>query len=700
MTTAANGNPLALWFESRSNFLYLSFIIVAVAIITVSCLRNPADFDGWWHLKMGQDFVENGLSPFVDHYSFTFFEAPISQPPILFQAGYFYLTEWFGERGGQVVFKLAAYLGLLLLFTLWLRQLGAPLWVRFLIISLLITAVQARMQVRPELISYSLTVIAFMLSREASKDFSWRTLLPIAALLLFWVNYHNPLFGYVVIFGLFVDVALRQLRERADVKSWLLWSAWGLLLVSLGFLRPDGEHFLMAWLAFSPEWRENITEYFVPTAYLAHPPTYLWMLAAAAASLLSLAQKRWGYVVVLLVFLYGAFSMGRMVVPSLIVVLCILADVLSDTRLRGESPGTKPLIYKALVAGGSLVAVASLALGFHGAQLFLKENRSRLPNVPVATLNYMQQQGIEGRIFNLYKLGGYILYRMGPKMSVYIDGRTDILYPIEHFLRYNTALENKDDFMAEVEKYDIAYALLPNTDAASRMMQQSNFMLEYSDSEFSLYRRGDGRFKLLGSLTAEPYCTEMINEERFSAEVMDGFALNTKLAYLNPLLVLANNYQTAADKQELLAAIGFEQLRHNPSKRLFAALAMQHGLYAQGAAILNQLDHMIPRDALAAVLMSIRSGNNDVAIQNLTAALANFRQWRFVDDRDLEILYVMLRELDPNGDRNLLPPDARAQLDAAIELPASIMGIEDIAPEHFCSESAWVETFAPIDPIP
>lgn len=178
--------------EANRQFVIGALLTLCVAILAVTCLRNPVDFDGYWHLQMGKDFIENGLSPYQDHYSFTYQNETITAPPVLFQIGLHGLVKAFGERSGLNSYKLIAFLLTLGCMTAWLKQIKAPVLVYCLVLPILVMLLQLRAQVRPELISYSLAILAFMLSRRANHRLTVTAIGPIVLLLLFWVNYHSP----------------------------------------------------------------------------------------------------------------------------------------------------------------------------------------------------------------------------------------------------------------------------------------------------------------------------------------------------------------------------------------------------------------------------------------------------------------------------------------------------------------------------
>ena len=60
-------------------------------------------------------------------------------------------------------------------------------------------------------------------------------MIPIAILMVMWVAWYTAIFAYVIFFGLFVDLAIRQWKSRAPLSTWIHWLAWGLLVVALGY---------------------------------------------------------------------------------------------------------------------------------------------------------------------------------------------------------------------------------------------------------------------------------------------------------------------------------------------------------------------------------------------------------------------------------------------------------------------------------
>jgi hypothetical protein len=69
-------------------------------------MRPIFAFDTFWHLQMGKDLLESGLSPWVDHYSFSYPGKEIYVVPVLFRLLLHQFVALFGESEGFYLVKL------------------------------------------------------------------------------------------------------------------------------------------------------------------------------------------------------------------------------------------------------------------------------------------------------------------------------------------------------------------------------------------------------------------------------------------------------------------------------------------------------------------------------------------------------------------------------------------------------------------
>ena len=73
--------------EKHRSILISGMVILGIAMLGLTAMRNTSSFDVFWHLRMGSSWIEDGLVPWIDHFSFTYQGQEVVGPPFMFQAG-------------------------------------------------------------------------------------------------------------------------------------------------------------------------------------------------------------------------------------------------------------------------------------------------------------------------------------------------------------------------------------------------------------------------------------------------------------------------------------------------------------------------------------------------------------------------------------------------------------------------------------
>jgi len=118
------------------------------------------------------------------------------------------------------------------------------------------------------------------------------------------------------------------------------------------------------------------------------------------------------------------------------------------------------------------------------------------PGVPAAACSFIEKTGIEGPVFNSYNYGGYMIFRLWPRVRVFIDGRTATLYDNDDFLFHRQALIEPAVFEQARKKapFDLIF------EENQRILP----WLENSSQWFTVYLDGHGRMLARrGSATGE-----------------------------------------------------------------------------------------------------------------------------------------------------------------------------------------------------
>ncbi len=134
------------WFEhteQKRKLLIGGIVVICLAMLLVTARRNVFSYDGYWHLKAGLDWLDHGLSLWLDHYSFTFNGEEVGSHYV-FQVLLGWLVNLFGLETGFQIYRFASFLLLFGLFIAFLRRLRAPALVYCLVLPMVVVLFQLR----------------------------------------------------------------------------------------------------------------------------------------------------------------------------------------------------------------------------------------------------------------------------------------------------------------------------------------------------------------------------------------------------------------------------------------------------------------------------------------------------------------------------------------------------------------------------
>ena len=420
-------------------------LLLAVHLVLLGLLPLT-DFDTWFHLKQGELFVATRSLPAQDPFAFT-------------TAGREWIKyAWAPDVALYLVDRAAGLPGLVLLRLLMLLLIAGILYrvlrtcgthpvLALLLVFMASLALRSRPYVRPELFSYPLLLatIAVLVRLRDRPPWSAYALLPIQVV---WVNVHASF-----VFGLWLPgltLLSNLLPGRRAAPGWdqvrldrprarhlgltvaLIPGAW--------LLNPGGGAALlfpfrqnsMARLTAFVEWRGV---WYLPTI-----DPFFWevllalgliLFAFLVASLL-LARREgkfdpigWG--IVLSMGIYAVLRSRAVpystlaLLPFLALALARLAHHLPARALTRTLPGFERM---GGVACG-LVLATSLVMQFLSQKASGPRWERTAGDLPAAAAAFLERRGLDGRVFNAYEFGGYVIWRRWPANQVIIDGRYD-----------------------------------------------------------------------------------------------------------------------------------------------------------------------------------------------------------------------------------------------------------------------------------
>jgi hypothetical protein len=492
---------------------WLKWIFIGSALLLVfgMQLRPIYDPDVYVHLRDGRFWLESGLAPGTDPFTYTLEAQPTEKVEWLFRIGLYSLWRW----GGWPAVLLSAAL----LSTLVVAGLGVLLfrqWPNLGMVSLLLgLGILApglpSLAPRPQLFTYIFLIASLGLLRVARTLVSTRprqaalVLAAVAAVAVPWTNLHPGVVVLPVLLAAeWLDAAWSALGRRQPetrVWFWLLTALLPLVLAGIA-LNPLGFS-LYAWVAAgaqNPVWLQTIVEWMPPE--LSRKPFFFFLLGIAwLAQLLTGAKSKPRDVLLLLLLTYLALQSRRHIGLFVILVLPALA---SQGRWLWEKWGArfKPLPSTWWRWGLGAGAAAALLLtawgGLQGKWFRLGESPD---DFPFAALQWLEREKPAGRMFSPFHWGGFIGWNTRGARPVFMDGRIP-LYPPQVYRDYYDLNYGRPGRMTKLlRQYQIEVLLLsPHTypSVFSELDLSREWALVYWDHTAEIFiRRGQANASLL-----------------------------------------------------------------------------------------------------------------------------------------------------------------------------------------------------------
>ncbi len=447
-------------------------------------------YDLWWHLKAGEVISAAGVVPRQDMFSFTAAGEPWVYHSWL-SGVLFHLIHTAAGLWGIVLLRSALIGGSLMIA--WgiarKRGVGAPLASVLVLVACL--QLRTRRLARPYLFSFVLfTIFAALLwsvSRSSSggdpaaeppreSDYLWGSegrLLALPLLTFLWANLHAGFLGGILLLGAFgVGEMVRVgFRRRAPYGRALLTGPEGArframffagvfcLLASLATPYGAGTLLYPFRLLGGVEALGRVKEW-QPTPLA---PFYAVFWAVLAVGVLILARSLY-YTVregelreqagefVTDLLLFGGFSVlavqsSRHLAWVLLLVPPVLGRHLNVSAPHLSAGGMRKTVYS------YLAVLLVLVVGFW--PLLQETEPWGAPSarkLPVDACDFLEENDLAGlRPYNTYEWGGYLIWRLWPRMRVFVDGRC-LLYGdriLEQSLRASDGAEGWNDVLRE-----------------------------------------------------------------------------------------------------------------------------------------------------------------------------------------------------------------------------------------------------------
>ena len=487
-------------------------LLVVVALLALLAILGLGDPDYFWHLKTGEYIVTNGALPDGDIFSHVRFGQEWVLHEWLFEVG---LYSVYAVGGEFAVTLLTASLGLsaILIVARCALQVTGDRTATYAAVALAIVPVFGSITPRPQLISYVLA--AFYLSVLIS--FKYRktnvSMLWIPAAMVIWVNAHGGFLVGIAFF--FAFTACEWLRawfcdayqDASDHKRLFRLTQVCALTLAATLVNPD---FIWHWtypvMVLNMKANAVIQEWQSPNFHLAWDQAYLLMAAVFWLSCIYASRKRdLTEIAIPGIFILSGFVSLRHIALASLAAVPFLALALHDgvlsklgscwrgckvARVLDRVPGIrKELGTSEYVLNWGLLLL--LAIGFSALRPRFEERKEHLlaQIYPVKAVDFVIANGIQGRMYNEYKHGGYLIYRLTPQATVTIDGRADV-YGDKFIAEYGVISAGRNGWREKLAALDVDFAIT-SVDAPIRqlMIHVEGFREVYVDQKFSVLLR-------------------------------------------------------------------------------------------------------------------------------------------------------------------------------------------------------------------
>lgn len=501
--------------------------IFIVMFMLMALFPRFEDPDFYWHLKMGELIASSDKFPWHDVFTYT-------------NSGHSWVqSEWLSQWLFYQLFRLGG------LHAVWLftSSIYVLCWAvsyrtcydvlkdegKAVLVVLLFCFFMGLLVPRPHIFTFLLFAMLLKLLFAFKYCGSDHGLLWIPPIMLLWANLHGGFFLGLVLMGVFITsewakYCWRDAVNRSAVPRLTRLSALALLGLLATAINPQGfsywlypynaivtsgdTQFIAEWQ--SPNFHEGLFAYFLAVVFMF----YLNMVYSNRKP--DLAE-----IAVSLVYIAGAFISVRNLplaalamaphfavfyrgLPASEMIQKLKWPLLPSSR--EERPWTARL-ERLWIAGNKqvgqaegtvnllllLFAILAMALVYPIRKSRTEEALNSL--MPVKAADFIIANGIEGRMFNTYHYGGYLIYRLYPHQRVFIYGRTDI-YPKNFVEGYLHTYGGEKGWQRYFNSYGIDYVVCESSAPIRQLLlTEGRFKSVFDDGKHSVLLRDVAKYK-------------------------------------------------------------------------------------------------------------------------------------------------------------------------------------------------------------
>lgn len=511
---------------------YIFLFLIACLIFFLN-LKPPLDPDLGWHLRSGQDLIQQKIIPRLDPYSYTMPDWERESHEWLMN-GIIYLI--YAKWG---LFVLSIIFALIITFAFFLISRLTEAKIEYSLLAVLLASLGSLpiTGIRVQMITLSGLSMLLWILFHFRRDQTKKTIYFLPLLFFVWVNLHGGFSIGLFVLGLFlffegVKIVFLWLREKYQtkktitkikleflqnklalvinflrrrfsnnelIKESLTFQSWlRLLYVSflsflVTFINPYGSrvYSLIMTIIRDSYGRSRIGEW--QPFSISSPIGWEFLMYLALLAILVLISFRRIDLTTLglgTVFAFLAFSSWRNMPVLIIMTIPLWVYIVKNA--------TDPVLPKLLEKKSVLLLflVATLVIGYQQVSMAwaISNNQDILAKTggyPKQAVEYIKAnpEKFQGNMFNEYNWGGYLIWQL-PEHKVFIDGRMPHLtIGDRHIFKDFNDLEDLKNPKEIIEKYHIDWFLIYSNRLLGSYLPSEGFKKIYEDDLSAIFKK-------------------------------------------------------------------------------------------------------------------------------------------------------------------------------------------------------------------
>ncbi|MCX7830068.1 MAG: hypothetical protein N2445_03285 [Acidobacteria bacterium] len=470
----------------------LFLILFLSAVFCTSLLQGMIDPDLFWHLRAGNDIINNQKINLPDSWNYLYEGNSWVNQQWLIEIIYAFL---FNLGGLSLLFFFKSFVCSLIALFIFLSIKKENIFVSYLTTAITIAVIGRYFLMRTQLFSFLfLAILIYFLEKtEPHKRF-----LPLIFLFALWANIHAFFglgllsFGMYISFKILTDIYKSRSISPIFKTENLLQIANISLCALATLINPFGvKIYQTAGTIFSHKQDALISEWLPVWKYplMSNMIFYIFFAILIFLSILFIDKLKLEQVATALPLVIFGFYSVRILPFSVVASAPLLSFLLTELyfffKLQEEQTQKISPIFIAFLVMLSLSSFTyRLTHPIHIPDTVYRED------YPVGAVAFMKENNLKGKIFNEFDWGGFLVFS-SKDFKTAIDGRTAVLlFPNGYLEQWRDTVDVKQGWKERLEKGSPDYILLFSDDfLSSELMQQNEWQLLYGDSISVLFGR-------------------------------------------------------------------------------------------------------------------------------------------------------------------------------------------------------------------